>query len=89
MYNIPKEISSETKLSSRFYIFDLAMTLLSLMIAFSLQSLVYPPLLIPFYIFMAISTIYLVNKSMVNPKKRVYQSVYLALMRDKTTYIAE
>ncbi|WP_283690365.1 DUF5592 family protein [Clostridium perfringens] len=89
MYNIPKEISSETKLSSRFYFFDLAMTLLSLMIAFSLQSLVYTPLLIPFYIFMAISTIYLVNKSMVNPKKRVYQSVYLALMRDKTTYIAE
>ena len=89
MYNIPKEISSETKLSSRFYFFDLAMTLLSLMIAFSLQSLVYPPLLIPFYIFIAISTIYLVNKSMVNPKKRVYQSVYLALMRDKTTYIAE
>ncbi|XZM35198.1 DUF5592 family protein (plasmid) [Clostridium perfringens] len=89
MYNIPKEISSETKLSSRFYFFDLAMTLLSLIIAFSLQSLVYPPLLIPFYIFMAISTIYLVNKSMVNPKKRVYQSVYLALMRDKTTYIAE
>lgn len=89
MYNIPKEISSETKLNSKFYFFDLAMTLLALMIAFSFKSLVYPPLLIPFYIFIAGSTIYLVNKSSINPKKRVYQSVYLALMRDKTTYIAE
>ncbi|HGD0581564.1 DUF5592 family protein [Clostridium perfringens] len=89
MYNIPKEISSETKLSNKFYFFDLAMTLLSLMIAFSLQSLVYPPLLIPFYIFVAGSTIYLVNKSIVNPKKRIYQSIYLDLCRDRTTYIAE
>ncbi|HAT4340530.1 DUF5592 family protein [Clostridium perfringens] len=89
MYNIPKEISSEIKLSSKFYLFDLGMTLLALVFAFSLQSLVYPPLLIPFYIFVAVSSIYLVNKSKVNPKKRIYQSVYLALMRDKTTYIAE
>ncbi|EPB8167272.1 DUF5592 family protein [Clostridium perfringens] len=89
MYNIPKEISSEIKLSSKFYLFDLGMTLLALVFAFSLQSLVYPPFLIPFYIFVSVSSIYLVNKSKVNPKKRIYQSVYLALMRDKTTYIAE
>lgn len=89
MYNIPKEISSETKLSNRFYFFDLAMTLLALVISFSLKGLVYPPLLVPFYIFVSLSTIYLVNKSNINPKKRIYQSVYLAIMRDKTTYIAE
>lgn len=36
MYNIPKEISSEIKLSRKFYLFDLAMTLLALVFAFSL-----------------------------------------------------
>ena len=45
--------------------------------------------LVLFYIFVAISTIFLVNKSIINPKKRNFQTVYLALVRDKKVYVAE
>ena len=88
-YNIPKEISTEMKFTSKIYLFDFAMLLVALIFATIFSGLGYPSLRVLFYIFVAISTIFLVNKSIINPKKRNFQTVYLALVRDKKVYVAE
>lgn len=88
-YNIPKEISTEMKLSDKIFLKDLIITIISLFVASLFNGFVYRPLIVVYYIFVFLSTVYLVNRSINNPKKRVFQSIYLALRRDRTTYVAE
>lgn len=88
-YVIPKEIASEMKFTKSLYLFDIAIVCSSLMIAWILKPLVYAPLVVGYYIFIVIMAILMVSKSVTNPKKRTYQSIYYALIRDKKTYIRE
>ncbi|AMN30815.1 DUF5592 family protein [Clostridium perfringens] len=88
-YNIPKEISTEMKLSDKIFLKDLIITIIALFVASLFNGFVYRPLIVVYYIFVFLSTVYLVNRSINNPKKRVFQSIYLALRRDRTTYVAE
>ena len=53
-YNIPKEISTEMKFTSKIYLFDFAMLLVALIFATIFSGLVYPSLRVLFYIFVAI-----------------------------------
>ncbi|MPQ45256.1 DUF5592 family protein [Clostridium tarantellae] len=85
-YNIPKEITSEMKFSKNIYLFDLATICGAMTIAWLLSPLVYSSFRNIFYVFILIASIFMVNKSRVNPKKRNYQSIYYALIRNRNTY---
>ena len=42
-----------------------------------------------YYIFMAIMGLYFRSNSSINPKRRKYQSIYYALVRNRKAYIRE
>lgn len=83
---IPKEISAEISIRKNFFLFDLIVVVIALILTFLLDSLVYLKLQIPYYIFSISSVVYLILKSKDNPGKRNYHSMYYALIRNKKTY---
>lgn len=86
-YLLPKEISSSMKFTKKLYIFDLVFIGSFMCISWILNSLVYQPLRIPYYIFMFIMAIYFRSNSLINPKRRKYQSIYYALIKNRKAYI--
>ena len=52
MYVLPKEISSSMKFTKNLYLFDIVFVGSVLIIAWALSSLVYKPLVVPYYLFM-------------------------------------
>ncbi|MBD8045860.1 DUF5592 family protein [Clostridium faecium] len=85
-YTIHKEIASEMKFTKSIYLFDLASIIISLALAWLLSPLVYNKLLLLYYGYVILSIIFLVGKSKSNPGKRNFQSIYLALTRNRTIY---
>ncbi|MEG1482896.1 MAG: DUF5592 family protein [Cetobacterium sp.] len=88
-YNIPKEISSEMKFTKSIYLFDIAILVIGLAIAWSFNSLVYSKLLFFYYGYVIFGIAFLVAKSKLNPKKRNFESIYLCIIRNRTTYIRD
>lgn len=88
-YVLPKEISSSVKLTKNLYIFDLAFMGIFMCSAWILNFLVYPPLRFIYYIFMFIMALYFRSNSSINPKRRKYQSIYYALVRNRKAYIRD
>ncbi|WP_291653105.1 DUF5592 family protein [Clostridium sp.] len=89
MYVLPKEISSSMKFTKSLYLFDIVFVGSVLIIAWALSSLVYTPLIVPYYLFMFTISIILTSKSSINPEKRKFQSIYYALIRNKKAYARE
>ena len=89
MYVLPKEISSSMKFTKSLYLFDIVFVGAVLIIAWALSSLVYTPLIVPYYLFMFTISIILTSKSSINPEKRKFQSIYYALIRNKKAYARE
>lgn len=88
-YNIPKEISSEMKFTKSLYLFDIICVLSAMVFAYITSPLVYAKLVFLYYIFIALSAIFLVSKSLSNPGKRNFQSIYYVIKRNKCTYYRE
>ena len=96
-YVLPKEISSSVKLitgvsnklTKNLYVFDLVFMGIFMCVVWILNFLVYPPLRTFYYIFMAIMGLYFRSNSSINPKRRKYQSIYYALVRNRKAYIRE
>ncbi|EGT3815279.1 TPA: DUF5592 family protein [Clostridioides difficile] len=86
MYNIPNEISSETKIFKSIYVTDLLIILLALFFAWITSSIVYPTLILAYYIYTLVVAIFLVAKSPINPGMRNFMSIYLLITRDRKTY---
>ncbi|HBF9262933.1 TPA: hypothetical protein OUL50_001974 [Clostridioides difficile] len=86
MYNIPNEISSETKIFKSIYVTDLLIILLALFFAWLTSSIVYPTLILAYYIYTLVVAIFLVAKSPINPGMRNFMSIYLLITRDRKTY---
>ncbi|EGT3953440.1 TPA: hypothetical protein KRD64_002250 [Clostridioides difficile] len=86
MYNIPNEISSETKIFKSIYVTDLLIILLALFFAWITSSIVYPTLILTYYIYTLVVAIFLVAKSPINPGMRNFMSIYLLITRDRKTY---
>lgn len=85
-YNIPKEISTELKINKALYLFDLMLLLILLVIGSSLSNIIHPSLKWWFVGFLIILGVFLIMRPISNPQKRMYQAVYLALIRNKETY---
>ncbi|MBY2457026.1 DUF5592 family protein [Clostridioides difficile] len=86
MYNIPNEISSETKVFKSIYIIDFLIIMLALFFAWLTSSIVYPTLIIAYFIYTLVVAIFLVAKSPINPGMRNFMSIYLLITRDRKTY---
>lgn len=86
MYQIPKQIKSEIKITSMLYLRDVAIFLFIMAVAYTFDSLVHLLLKVPYYIFVAGITIYFVLPSKANPGKRNYHTLYFAILRNRTKY---
>lgn len=85
-YRIPKEISTELKINKSLYLFDLMLLLSLLVFRMALSNLVHPSLSWWFTIFVVVLGVFLIIRPSSNPQKRMYQSIYLAIIRRKDTY---
>lgn len=85
-FDIPSELNSEVKFTKTIGLFDLMFMVIGVAIAWILDPLVYPPLIIFYYIFVLLSCLFLVSKNHKNPGKRNFQTIYLAFVRNKQVY---
>lgn len=85
-YRIPKEISSELKINKALYLTDLFILLGTLLITYVMARIVYPPFQWFFYAFMGIVAVLMIIRPASNPKKRMYQAIYLAVLKKNDTY---
>ncbi|WP_431818872.1 DUF5592 family protein [Bacillus pumilus] len=85
-YRIPNEINSELKLTSALFLFDLFFLIGVLGFTSLCSNFVHAKLSIPFYVFMLIVGVISIIRTPLNPKKRMYEALFLALIRDRNIY---
>lgn len=86
MFLIPKEISSENKLWKSIYIKDFIIILETLFFAWITNSSIYDELIFFYYVFLLSLSLIFIGKSSTNPGKRIYQSIYILLVKNNSTY---
>ncbi len=86
-YELPKELKAKNKAWKWLYVFDLFFVVAWMGVCLMAAPLVDVRLEIPFYIFNLILAIIFTAPSPVNAQKRIFQSVYYLVRRDKATYI--
>ena len=90
MYTIPRNLKEEVKIFDKpfaLYIKDIATAGVTVGFFWTMSSFVHSWLIVPYWIFAVLSTIYLVLPAgKVNPKKRRWQSLYYTLICDKSVY---
>ncbi len=86
MYIIPSEISSEYKIFKNIYLIDLIFIVTSFFLTMSFSNAVNQKVIVPYYIFSTILTVFLIMKSVSNPGIRNYKAIYLMLIRYRKTY---
>lgn len=83
---VPRELSSEMAINKFFSAKDIVIVFGSVILSFALRMFVYSKFQILFGIFTILTTIFLVWKSADNKGKKNYESIYLALKRNRNTY---
>ena len=86
MYIIPSEISSETKIYKNIYLIDMIFILVSFVFTMLLSNIVNPKVVVGYYVFSILLTIFLIMRSTSNPGLRNYKAIYLMVIRSKRTY---
>ncbi|MYL22016.1 hypothetical protein GLW04_19260 [Halobacillus litoralis] len=87
-YRIPKNVTSELKINKALYLTDLAILVGLLLLTFVLSNVVHSSFTWLFYGFMIIVAGLMIVRPATNPKKRMYEAIYLSLRRRKDTYVA-
>lgn len=85
-YEIPGELKSEVKIFRSIYFFDLVVALVAIGFASITSSAIYPPIVLAYYIFVTVSTLFLLAKSPCNPGKRNYKTIHLLFTKDNNPY---
>jgi len=87
-YRIPNEVESELKISKMIYLFDLF--LIIGIILFRIMTLRYIHSDLEWYYtgFLIAFGLFMIIRPKTNPKKRMYNAMYYALVRKKDTYTA-
>lgn len=85
-YRIPKDVTTELKLNKHLYLIDLFIIIGCLMFGFVMGNVIHSPLTWYFYGFMAVVAGLLIIRPSTNPKKRLYEVIYLSMRRRKDTY---
>ena len=87
-YRIPREVSSELKITKGIYLYDLLLIISLILIRFMTIGMVHSKLQIFYTILLIAFGIFLVIRPKSNPNKRMYQAIYFAFIRKKDTYCA-
>lgn len=87
-YNIPKEIRTELKINKALFLFDLLFIIGLVVFTMTTKPLVHPMFQIPYYIFMLIVGVILIVRPNTNPQKRMFEALFIALARKRSTYCA-
>lgn len=86
IYTLPKQITSETKITKNLFLFDMLFIGFIMILAWFFNGLVYDEIKIIYYISCFVIALVLRTKSKLNPKKRIFNSIYLFLIKDRKVY---
>lgn len=87
-YRIPREVTTELKISKAIYLFDLLLIISLILIRFVTIGYVHSSLQIWYTVFLIGFGIFMIIRPATNPKKRMYHAMYYAFIRKKNTYCA-
>ena len=86
-HTLIEELHIPTKVYKKLYLFDLGFILLYFFLLLSFgQGRIHQALQIPYYIFNFIVALILTTHSPFNPQKRIFQSIFYVIKRDKSVY---
>ena len=86
MYLIPKELNSKIKITRSLHLKQFLLFLSGMGIVFLFDSLVYPRLVLVYYVFSALTLLFLLAPARHNPERYNYQAIYYALTRKKFVF---
>lgn len=87
-YRIPNEVSSELKITKSIYLFDLFLIIGLVLFRFITVGHVHSDFQWFYTLFLIAFGVFMVIRPKTNPKKRMYQAMYYALIRKKSTFTA-
>lgn len=85
-YKIPTEVTSELKISKSIYLFDLMLIVFLILFRVATIDYVHSDFRIWYTIFLFSFGLFMIIRPKTNPKKRMYQAMYFAIVRKKNTY---
>ena len=85
-YVVEQELKSGTMLNSWLFLFDFVFIIVYFGFFAMLRGLVHPVFEIPYHIFNVVVAFILTKQSPFNRGKRIYQTVWFALKREKIIY---
>ena len=88
MYLIPKELNSKIKITKHLYLKEFFMFLIGMGLIFTFDSLVYPSLVLVYYIFSTLVIIFLLLPARYNPERANYEAMYYTFTREKKIFHA-
>ena len=85
-YTLTKELRSDITVWKFISLLDIGVICSYMLMIYLFKGFVHSYLVVPYMIFNAISIIILMLPSKDNPGKKIYQSMYIMLTRDKDSY---
>jgi len=86
IYRIPREITSELKITKFIYLFDLLFIVGLILFRFLTIEYVHSDFRTAYTIFLVLFGIFMIIRPKSNPNKRMYQAIYYAIVRKKDAY---
>lgn len=83
---MPQEIKSATMLGKHIYFFDVAVIAGYWMVMSTFEDAIHPKIQLAYTLFNVLVAFIMTRPSWTNPEKRIFQSIYLWLIRDKNVY---
>lgn len=87
-YQIPKEVESELKITKIIYLFDLMLIIGIILVRITTLRFVHSDFEWLYTAFLIAFGLFMIIRPKTNPKKRMYNAMYYALIRKKDTYTA-
>lgn len=88
IYRIPREISSELKITKFIYLFDLLFIVGLILFRAITIEYVHSDLKVWYTVFLVLFGIFMIIRPKSNPNKRMFHAIYYAIVRKKNTYCA-
>jgi Family of unknown function (DUF5592) len=85
-YRIPREVTSELKITKSIYLFDLLLIIALVLLRFITVQYVHSDLRVWYTIFLFAFGVFMIIRPKSNPQKRMYHAMYYAIVRKKNTY---
>lgn len=86
MYLIPKELNSKIKILRNLHLKEFFLFIGGIGIVFLFDTLVYSKFLLIYYIFSALSIIFLLLPARHNPDRCNYEAIYYTFIRERTVF---